>query len=105
MSDTPEEVLAVLAQLGGPNAEFYSGEAEEMLRSYATLLERVVDVADYPDGASHAIKLYEVLAENWALKARAGELEGRLAASRDMVVAREAKIAEMSDALWRGEQR
>lgn len=44
-------------------------------------------------------------AENETLKARVGELEGRLAASRDMVVAREAKIAEMSDALWGGEQR
>lgn len=53
MSDTPEEVLGVLAQLGGPNAEFYSGEAADLLRNYAELLEQ------------HA-----------ALKARVKELEG-----------------------------
>lgn len=39
--DSPEEVRAVLAQLDGPNAEFYTGEGKALLARYAALLEQV----------------------------------------------------------------
>lgn len=101
MSDTPDGVRTLIGQLINPEDEFARAYAHvsmfNFLNRYAELLER-----------SAAVPKSEwdlMVAENAALKARVEELVGRLEASRDMVKDREAKIAELSDALWKGEQR